>query len=139
MIYRCRTDKTCEAYKDYRENGIKVCEEWSGKSGFINFYKWSMENGYSDDLTLDRIDGSKGYCKENCRWVNWKVQANNTNRNRMITYNGKTQTMSQWADELGIPYQRLNSRINTAKMSLDDAFRTTKMTNSTRKNIKNQP
>lgn len=132
MVYRCKTDKTCEIYRIYRENGIIVCDNWLGENGFINFYNWSMSNGYNDNLTIDRIDGLKGYSPDNCRWVDYKVQGNNTNRNRLITYNGKTQTMSQWADELGIPYQRLNSRINTFKMSLEDAFRNETMNNHTR-------
>ena len=132
MVYRCKTDKTCETYRLYRQNNITVCEEWLGENGFMNFYVWSMDNGYDDNLTIDRIDGTKGYSPNNCRWVSYKVQGNNTNRNRIITYKGKTQTMSEWADELGIPYQRLNSRINVSKMPLEDAFRKETMNNHSR-------
>ena len=104
MVYRCRKDKTSEAYKYYREKNITVCDEWLGESGFINFYNWSMENGYSDELTIDRIDSNGNYEPSNCRWVDYTVQANNTSRNRIITYAGKTQTMAEWARELNIPY-----------------------------------
>ena len=94
MKARCygKSDKN---YSRYGAVGISVCDEW--KDDFMSFYNWSMQNGYSDDLTIDRIDGKKGYCPENCRWVDYKVQANNTTRNRIITYNGQSKTMSEWA------------------------------------------
>lgn len=133
MLYRCDANKSCEKYKAYREKGIKVCEEWKGEDGFFNFYNWSMKNGYSDNLTIDRIDGNKGYNPQNCRWVDYKTQNNNLSRNRLIEYNGQTKTMSEWADYLEIPYARLNSRINSYKMSIEDAFRKEKMNNQTRK------
>lgn len=132
MIARC-CNPGCGSYLKYGAKGISVCEEWLGKNGFINFYNWSIENGYNDNLTIDRIDGEKGYEPKNCRWVDYRVQNNNTKRNRYITYKGKTKTMSEWARELGIPYQRLNSRINTGKMSIEDAFRIEKMNNHSRK------
>ena len=132
MVYRCKTDKTCETYRLYRQNNITVCEEWLGENGFMNFYVWSMDNGYDDNLTIDRIDGTKGYSPNNCRWVSYKVQGNNTNRAMIITYKGKARTMSEWAEELGIPYQRLNSRINVSKMPLEDAFRKEEINNHSR-------
>lgn len=96
------------SYKDYKDKPI--CEEWhrisnrKKQTGFLNFYKWAIENGYQDSLTLDRIDNSKGYCPENCRWVTIIEQARNTTRNRNITYNGKTQCLRAWCDELGLSY-----------------------------------
>ena len=120
MIYRCQH---CSGY-----DNVTVCDEWLGESGFINFYNWSMENGYTDELTIDRIDNTGNYEPSNCRWVDYKIQANNTSRNRMLTYNGKTQTMAEWSKELDISYDTLNSRINTSKMSLEDAFKQEKTT-----------
>lgn len=131
MVARC-CNPTCKSYPKYGGAGIDVCGEWLGDNGFNNFYSWSIENGYTDDLTIDRIDGSKGYNPGNCRWVDYKTQNNNTKRNRLISYNGKTQTMAEWSEELGIPYQRLNSRINVSKMSIEDAFRLEKMNNRSR-------
>lgn len=61
----------------YGGRGISVCDEWSGTNGFENFMRWSMENGYKDGLSLDRIDVNGNYCPENCRWVTWDVQAKN--------------------------------------------------------------
>lgn len=57
-------------YPYYGAKGIRVCDEWRDKHyGFMNFYKWAMENGYSDELSIDRIDPKKNYCPENCRWT----------------------------------------------------------------------
>ena len=102
-------------YKNYGGRGITICEEWqtphSWKGGKA-FRKWALENGYADNLTLDRIDVNKGYSPENCRWVSMKEQQNNKRNNRLITYNGKTQTIAQWSTELGIPFSTIKNRLN---------------------------
>jgi hypothetical protein len=74
MKQRCYNQKY-HHYKDYGGRGITICAEWL--DDFRVFYEWSMENGYSDELSIDRIDNSKGYSPDNCRWVTMKVQANN--------------------------------------------------------------
>ena len=100
----------CKAYKWYGARGIIICEEWLNQEkavianrynttkGFLNFRKWALENGYADNLTLDRIDVNKGYSPENCRWTTYKEQVNNTRRNHLLTYKGETKTMQQWCD-----------------------------------------
>ena len=108
----------------YGGNGITVCPEWSGKQGSTNFIKWALENGYKDGLTIERIDGTKGYSPDNCIWASYTVQNNNTSRNHYITFNGKTQTMKQWADELNISYQALAKRINKLGWSIEKALTT---------------
>ena len=108
MIDRCENEAN-KSYNTYGKKGIKVCEEWHDVSKFL---KWAKRNGYEDDLTIDRIDSTKGYCPENCRWVNRKVQNNNTSRNHFLSYKGKTQTLAQWAEEININYACLKSRIN---------------------------
>ena len=65
------------SYTNYGGRGILVCQEWSGKYGFFEFYKWSMENGYNENLTIDRINNNLGYFPNNCRWVTMKEQGAN--------------------------------------------------------------
>lgn len=108
MKRRCMTVKSGKAYKNYFLRGITICEDWKV---FENFQKWALANGYSDELSIDRIDNNSNYCPENCRWVNNKVQANNKRSNRYLTYKNKTQTVSQWADELGIKYNTIHERL----------------------------
>ena len=107
MKARC-LNKNDKSYKNYGGRGITVCPEWV--NDFMIFYKDMGER--LQGLTLDRIDNNGNYCKENCRWSSPKEQNNNTRRNRFITYNGKTQTIAQWADELGINYHMLICRMN---------------------------
>lgn len=106
---RCENPKR-KSYRLYGARGITVCEEWSGEKGFKHFKEWSDKHGYTDDLTIDRIDNNKGYSPDNCRWVDYKTQANNLRVNRWIEYNGVRHTVAQWADITGIPYGTLRRR-----------------------------
>ena len=96
-------------YHLYGGRGITICKEWL--DSFDAFEKWSMENGYSDDLTLDRQDVNGNYQPGNCRWITQKAQCNNTRRNIKIDFNGETHTMKEWASILNINYGTLSSRI----------------------------
>ena len=81
-----------------------------------------MENGYSDGLTIDRIDNNGNYEPSNCRWATAVEQANNKSNNHLITYRGRTMTLAEWARELGINYSTLRSRFNRQKLSPEEAF-----------------
>ena len=83
MKQRCYNPK-CKSYKNYGARGITVCDEWL--NDFDSFYNWSIENGYQEDLELDRIDNDKGYSPDNCRWV--KAVTNNHNRRNTAMIDG---------------------------------------------------
>ena len=75
-------------YNDYGGRGITICDEW--KNDFMPFYNWAMSNGYSDELSIDRIDNDRGYSPENCRWTTKTIQARNTriSKNNTSGYKG---------------------------------------------------
>lgn len=107
MRKRCNNERH-ESYKYYGAKGIKVCEEWNQ---FDVFKEWAMNNGYQDGLSIDRIDNNDDYKPENCKWSTSEEQGNNRNTNHIITHNGTTMSMKQWADRLGIDYKTLSRRI----------------------------
>jgi hypothetical protein len=116
ILQRCNNSKS-DRYKNYGGRGIKVCDEWSGKDGFINFYNWSMANGYSDELSIDRIDNDGNYEPSNCRWADAKTQSNNKRWNRNITIDGVTHNITQWSEISGVSRRTIMSRID--KMGWD--------------------
>lgn len=119
MIDRCRNTKSVEAHR-YVLRGITVCDEW--KNSFETFMLWSLENGYDDNLSIDRIDNDKGYSPDNCRWVDRKTQCRNKSNNIVLEYNGEKKTLVEWAELLGIKYGTLHSRIYRDKLSAKEAF-----------------
>lgn len=107
MKNRCYNEKHRD-FHNYGGRGVTICDEWL--SDFMNFYKWSIEHGYTNKLSIDRIDVNGNYEPYNCRWTTSKQQANNKRNTIHLTYNGKTQTIHEWADELGVKYTRLYTR-----------------------------
>lgn len=109
IIGRC-TNPTDSGYPDYGARGIGICTGW--RNDFLTFYR-DMGARPSGRHSIDRIDNDRGYecgkcdqCKAggatpNCRWVSRRVQNNNTRRNRLLTYEGTTLTVAQWARLLG--------------------------------------
>ena len=108
MIRRCE-DNNSASYKLYGAKGISVCNEWHD---FNQFYKWAVENGYRNDLTIDRIDNCKDYCPSNCKWSDLYEQANNRSCCIYYEIGGKALTLSRWCREFGIPYQCAYNRIH---------------------------
>lgn len=93
-------------YNNYGGRGINICRSWLGKNGFKRFLEWSISNGYSPDLQIDRIDNNKGYSPENCRWVDRKTNMNN--RRNTIKINGIP--LVEIAIEMNIKYGTLEKR-----------------------------
>jgi hypothetical protein len=119
MKDRCLNENN-KAYKHYGERGVTVCEEW--QKDFMSFYNWSMQNGYEEGLSVDRINNNGNYEPSNCRWVDMKSQCNNHRRNVLITFDGKTQNIQQWANELNIKHSTLYGRLITNKWSIKRAL-----------------
>jgi len=107
MKARCY-NKSNGSYRLYGKKGIEVCERW--KDSFENFYA-DMGPKPSRKHSVGRIDGTKGYSPENCRWETPTQQAGNTSRNVYLTYNGETKPIERWARELGIAPNTLRNRL----------------------------
>ena len=109
MKARCKRVYTSErrGWECYKKKKIKLCKEWQLSD---NFLKWAIDNGYKEDLVLDRIDNSKGYSPDNCRWVTPKENANNKDNTIYLEFNGQNMPISMWAEKLKVPRDRLYRR-----------------------------
>lgn len=96
-------------YYKYGGRGIEMCDEW--KESFPSFSKWAISAGYSDSLSIDRIDNNKGYSPDNCRWVSIEVQARNKRNNINLTFQGETHILTDWAKLTGINFCTIRSRL----------------------------
>lgn len=109
-------------YKNYGQRGIIICEEWlDEQNGLMNFYNWAIANGYKEELSIDRINVNGNYEPTNCRWATAKEQANNKRNNHLITYNGETHNITQWAKKLNVKPRILIDRIRR-NWSIERAF-----------------
>lgn len=108
IIDRCY-NPNCPQYHHYGGRGIEMCREW--REHPEAFCEWAIANGYTDELTIDRVDFNGNYEPNNCRWITMNKQQVNKRNNVRITYNGKTQCVAEWARELGVNQFNLYSRI----------------------------
>lgn len=116
---RC-LDQNSSRYSYYGGRGIKICDEW--KNDFIPFRDWAKANGYTDELTIDRIDVNGDYSPENCRWATKEQQANNTRSNHYLEYKGIRRSMMEWCKILGLNYSTIRGRINSYHWTVEEAF-----------------
>ena len=107
MKQRC-TNPNNNRYSDYGGRGIKVCDDWLKEPD--KFFEWALNNGYNDNLTLDRIDVNGNYEPSNCRWVDIKTQCRNRRSNIYVYYNGEKITLIELSEKTGISYSALSSR-----------------------------
>lgn len=119
MKYRCNNPNS-GSYAFYGGRGIKLCEEW--ENDFQSFKKWSLDNGYAEGLTIERKDVNGNYEPSNCEWITLEDQMHNRRTTVWIEWNGKTQNLKQWSDELGINYGTLWSRYNRSGMRPPELF-----------------
>jgi len=108
MIQRCTNPTMVNSWSNYGGRGIKVCERWL--HSFENFLK-DMGHPPSSKHSIERINNNGDYEPENCCWATRKEQSNNKRSSVFITYQGKTQTVSQWAEELGVNHGMIRHRL----------------------------
>ena len=122
MIRRCY-NKKFKWYYLYGDRGIKVCDEWlNKKDGLVNFYNWAMENGYKENLTIDRIDVNGNYCPENCRWATTKEQANNKRNCVYYLLNGKKTNITDLLKKIKYPQTNYYRHKRENKKNIKDIF-----------------
>lgn len=119
MKSRCY-NKNNAKYHRYGARGIKMCDSWlNDKSAF---FTWAFNNGYNEDLTIDRINNNGDYCPENCRWVNLSEQANNKSTNVIIAFEGDFYTMAEFCRKYGLKYKVFHKKYRVEKMPILSAM-----------------
>lgn len=112
-------------YINYGKRGITIFKDW--ELSFESFYNWAINNGYEDNLTIDRIDNNKGYFPDNCRWTDYKTQENNRRNNTIYYVNGEKMTLSQCSDLCGYSSAMLSRRMKVNGLSIEQAMSIPKM------------
>jgi len=129
MKQRCY-NKNNNAYIHYGGRGITICKEWLDKeNGILNFYNWSIKNGHSDDLTIDRINVNGNYEPSNCRWVDAKTQQNNKTNNLYFTYHNENLTLAEICEKYNLTYDTTWKRLYVHGWSIERAINETKHNN----------
>ena len=121
MKTRCNNPKY-KLYHHYGGRGIKVCPMWN--DSFSNFSLWAFENGYSDNLTIDRIDVDGNYEPSNCRWISIQAQQWNRRDNVVAVYEGKRYTLKQLSELSGISISTLYTRLRLHNWNVAEAVET---------------
>jgi len=115
MKTRCLNPKSTQ-YKWYGAQGITIDPKWLTFEGFLEDMG-ERPKGH----TLDRVDASKGYCKENCRWSTQKEQMRNTRRSRTVTYSGESMPLIVLSERLGLNYKHLHATLKRCEGDVEKA------------------
>ena len=102
MKTRCYNENA-PVYANYGARGVTVCQEWF--NDYFAFQRWAFENGYADNLTIDRIDVNGCYSPINCRWVDVSVQNNNKRNNIVIDFRGRKYTLKEICKMMNLNYK----------------------------------
>lgn len=127
MKQRCYNPQH-KSYHLFGGKGIEVCLEW--RDDYTEFYNWAMNNGYADNLSLDRINDKGNYEPNNCRWIDSKEYYRKCRPNRGITWtiDGETKKLTEWCKEYGINKRTALYRVNVKGMTQKQALTTGKYT-----------
>lgn len=117
---RCN-NPNCVVYHNYGKRGISICKEWV--DDFQTFYDWSMNNGYSEKLDIDRINNDGNYEPSNCRYVTRVVNTRNRRTSKLLTYKNQTKNLYDWADEFNINHHTIFKRLRTG-YTIEEALET---------------
>lgn len=124
MCKRCN-NSTDKDYLHYGQRGIHVCKEWVDNED--EFIKWSSNNGYSNELTIERIDVNDDYKPSNCKWITKYQQASNKTTTKYVTYQGSTIKLIDLLNNIGCKthkeQNKIRCRIFRYGWSVDDAIR----------------
>lgn len=120
MRERC-TNPNTEQYPNYGGRGISICERW--RDSFENFLA-DMGRRPVGTKSIERKDTNGNYEPQNCKWAGWLEQANNTRKNRHLSFGGKTQTLAQWARETGLDPRKIRKRVAELRWSDERALTT---------------
>jgi len=119
MRNRC-TNANHQSYKNYGARGITVCEQWDEFEKFLE----DMGQPADKSVSIERVNNQLGYSKENCIWASRYVQRRNSRQNRYLSYQGRKQIVSDWAEEFKLPLGTLLSRLDRMGWSVEKALTT---------------
>ena len=108
-------------YKDYGGRGIIIDPDWLN---FDNFAGWALSHGYTDELTIERIDVDGNYCPENCKWITRQEQRLNTRNNIRVYYDGKMWVLSELCKAKGVSYDLVHDRVRDKGWDIKAAIET---------------
>ena len=117
MKQRCNNQNSM-FFPDYGARGISVCRRW--ENSFQNFIDDMGE--CPEGMSLERVNNNGDYSPENCKWATKTEQARNRRSNRIITFNGESLTLAEWAERTGVCVGTLHSRLNRDGLSIEDAL-----------------
>jgi len=115
MRMRCRDKRV----KNYGGRGICVCDEWND---YVVFRDWALSHGYSEGLTIERIDVNGNYCPENCKWIPLVDQAKNKRNTLRVFVDGEYRRLLEVCNERGLNYDTVHGRIYASGWTVEDAI-----------------